>query len=330
LASRIAASGRAWRYDEVVDALLYDPTHGFYSSGQGAAGRRADFITSPEVGPLFGAVIARAIDRWWDELGRPQPFVVVEAGAGAGALARAILAARPTCAQDLLYTTIEPSPALREQQPPEVHILRDFPQNAHVIVANELLDNLPFRLVERHEGVWREVLVNDTLSEQLGGTAEDPRLPPSATDGSRAPLLDAAVGWVTEARRRSAGPVVIFDYTSTTEAMVGRPWREWVRTYRGHERGGEPLDNPGSQDVTCEVALDQLPPPAETVSQAQALVAWGIEDLVAEGRTVWKERAHLGDLAALRARSRVREAEALLDPAGLGGFTMVRWSGEAS
>jgi SAM-dependent MidA family methyltransferase len=124
--------------------------------------------------------------------------------------------------------------------------------------------------------------------------------------------------------------VVIFDYTSTTEAMVGRPWREWVRTYRGHERGGEPLDNPGSQDVTCEVALDQLPPPAETVSQAQALVAWGIEDLVAEGRTVWKERAHLGDLAALRARSRVREAEALLDPAGLGGFTMVRWSGEAS
>ena len=74
-----------------MDLALYGE-HGFYASG-GRAGRRGDFITSPEVGPLFGAVLARAIDAWWNELGRPSDFAVVEAGAGPGTLARAILAA---------------------------------------------------------------------------------------------------------------------------------------------------------------------------------------------------------------------------------------------
>jgi SAM-dependent MidA family methyltransferase len=71
----------------VLEAALYDPATGFYETG-GRAGRRGDFLTSPEVGPLFGAVVARALDRWWDGLGRPDPFVVVDAGAGPGTLAR--------------------------------------------------------------------------------------------------------------------------------------------------------------------------------------------------------------------------------------------------
>ena len=47
-----------------VDAALYDPGEGFYATG-GQAGRRGDFITAPEVGPLFGAVVSNAIDHWW-------------------------------------------------------------------------------------------------------------------------------------------------------------------------------------------------------------------------------------------------------------------------
>jgi SAM-dependent MidA family methyltransferase len=330
LAQRIRASGRRWRFDEAVDALLYDPLAGFYGSGRGAAGRRGDFITSPEVGPLFGASLARALDLWWDELARPQPFVVAEAGAGAGMLARAVLAAQPECAAALQHVTVERSASLRASQPAGVDRRQDLPNRAHVVLANELLDNLPFRLVEWRDGVWREVLVDDALGEVLGDPVGDGRLPSTARDGSRAPLQDAAAAWVGQARRRSVGPVVAFDYTSTTESMVGRSYLEWVRTYRGHERGGVPLDAPGSQDVTCEVAVDQLPAPVETLTQADALRAWGIDDLVADGRRIWNERAHVGDLAAMRARSRVREADALLDPEGLGGFMMLRWSGEAS
>ena len=48
-------------------------------------------------------------------------------------------------------------------------------------------------------------------------------------------------------------------------------------------------------------------------------------DLVREGRRIWHDRAHVADLAALAARSRVAEAEALTDPSGLGGFTVAEW-----
>ena len=95
-------------YDAFIEAALYDPDGGFYATG-GSAGRRGDFLTSPEIGPLFGAVLAHAIDSWWDEVGQPDPFVVVEAGAGPGALARAVLAERPRCAAALRYVLVERS-----------------------------------------------------------------------------------------------------------------------------------------------------------------------------------------------------------------------------
>jgi SAM-dependent MidA family methyltransferase len=99
-----------------------------------------------------------------------------------------------------------------------------------------------------------------------------------------------------------------------------------LRTYRAHQRGGPPQCDPGEQDITTEVALDQLPAGFTTSTQADFLRRWGIDALVEEGRTVWQARAHLGDLVALRARSRAREADALLDPDGLGGFTVAEWS----
>ncbi|MDQ3293516.1 MAG: SAM-dependent methyltransferase, partial [Actinomycetota bacterium] len=72
-------------YSAFVEWALYDDEIGFYGGGSGSAGRReGDFLTSPEVGPLFGAVLARAVDGWWRALGEPDPFVVVEAGAGPG------------------------------------------------------------------------------------------------------------------------------------------------------------------------------------------------------------------------------------------------------
>ena len=67
-------------FDELVELALYHPQLGFYASG-GQAGRRGDFVTSVEVGPLFGAVVAAALDAEWRRQGEPDPFVVVEAGA---------------------------------------------------------------------------------------------------------------------------------------------------------------------------------------------------------------------------------------------------------
>jgi SAM-dependent MidA family methyltransferase len=309
-------------YDEVVELALYHPEHGFYERGGGAGRGGADFLTSPEVGPLFGAVLATAIDRWWAELGRPDPFIVVEAGAGRGTLARAVLAAARA---PLRYVAVERSAALRALHPAGAEssgVLPDTPF-VGVILANELLDNLPFALLERRVDGWAEVRVDGDLSEVL---VPVPTLGPEAPVGARIPVQREAVAWVDDARSRLlAGRVVAVDYCDVTASLAQRPWTDWVRTYRAHGRGGHPLADLGAQDVTCEVAVDQLPPPTDNRSQAEFLRAFGLDALVDEARRTWEERAHIGDLQALAARSRVHEGAALVDPAGLGGFRVLEW-----
>ena len=358
------------RFDEFVDAAL-NGADGFFSTGRGA-GRRADFLTSPEVGPLFGAVVARAVDAEWQQLGRPDPFVVVEGGAGRGALARSILDAVPSCLAALRYVCVEHSPVLRERaaewlpvEPPAnvfgaagggdpdaalpfvpgegpiVTVLSDLPALTvtGVVVANELLDNLPFRLLERRNGDWAEVLVgvgsDGEPVEVLASAPSDAaavaeQLAPAAAAGSRIPLQASAAAWLRRALALlDRGRVVVVDFATTTPALASRPWQEWVRTYRSHGPGGSPLQAPGSQDITCEVAVDQLAarlgPPASDLSQADWLRRHGVDQLVATARADWHERAHLGDLAALAARSRVGEARALCDPTGLGAFRVLEW-----
>ena len=80
--------GEAERFDRYVERCLYG-TDGFYAT-DGSAGRRGgDFLTSPEVGPLFGAVVFRVIDAQWEAAGRPEPFTVYDVGCGPGTLLRA-------------------------------------------------------------------------------------------------------------------------------------------------------------------------------------------------------------------------------------------------
>jgi SAM-dependent MidA family methyltransferase len=315
------------RFDAFVERALYDAERGFYGSG-GQAGRRGDFLTSPEVGPLFGAVVARALDTWWRELGEPDPFTVVEAGAGPGTLARTVRAASPGCAAALRYVTVEQSAAQRALHPDGIDVLAALPDEPFtgVLLANELLDNLPFRLLERVEGGWAEVFV-DNGAEVLV-PVDAPTV--EAGIGARVPLQEAAASWLVGALALvERGRVVVIDYAATTDAMAVRPQDEWLRTYRGHERGGPPLDQPGSQDITVEVAVDQLAAatraPDLDQSQAEFLGDHGIDALVEDGRRIWTERAHLGDLAAIRARSRLTEAAALTDPGGLGAFRVLQW-----
>src|SRR3546814_15723438 len=81
--------------------------------GEGRGGRRGDFVSSAEGVPLLGTLVGRALDDWWIEAGRPDVFVVVEAGAGPGTLAASILASKPACSQALRYVLVATSPAQR-------------------------------------------------------------------------------------------------------------------------------------------------------------------------------------------------------------------------
>lgn len=319
-------------FDRFMSEALYGPS-GFYTSG-GSAGRRGDFITSPEVGPLFGAVMARFLDAEWRRLGSPDPFTVVDAGAGPGTLARSVLAARPACSQALRYVAVEVSSAQRDRHPDGVESTGDLPSEPFdgVIIANELLDNLPFRLAV-HDGSWREAYVVQLADGQLVEHLSAPfdpvpsSLPASAALGARAPLQDAAGEWVDRARSLvRTGTTLVIDYcVPITADLAAKPWRDWLRTYRGHERGGHYLAEPGRQDITADVAIDQLPDPDAVRTQAQWLQLHDIDQLVEVGRTYWTRHAARPDVEAFRMRSRVSEAEALLDPAGLGAFSVLEW-----
>ena len=364
-----------------MEAALYDPDGGFFarasssSTSPGGAGRaRGDFLTSVEVGSLFGALVARAADGWWDQLGQPDPFLVVDAGAGRGQLARDVLRAAPRCAPALRYVLVERSAGLRVAQaedlplvpaelvlgpavPPEpdeepvavpgsgpmVTALGELPAGpvAGVVIANELADNLPFRIVERTADGWNEIRVaeegrsfaeialpaDDGLAARADRLTNGLELPA----GARIPVPTALPEWLRSAAAMlRRGVVVVADYAAPVEELAARGQAGWLRTYRAQRLGGPPLDHPGSQDITADVPVEALRRAGAAAglsvlsetTQAEWLRSLGIDELVGEARSAWHGRT-ANDLAALAARSRVHEAEALLDPAGLGAHLVM-------
>ena len=332
ISAAIAAAGGAIPFSEYMQLALYGEG-GFYTTS-GRAGRRGgDFITNPEVGPLFGTVIARALDAWWKELGSPGRFDVVECGAGPGTLARSILAAQPECADAMHYVAVEISASQRALHPQGIEsreTMPDGPING-VILANELLDNLPFRLFV-FDGLWMEAFVAQASGGQFVEVLRTPDvvpscLPQTAPLGSRAPIQDAAASWVHEALSKiSNGRLLLFDYCSASTSEIAlTPWREWLRTYRDQGRGTHYLTDPGSQDITAQVMLDQLPAGFASLTQADFLKQWGIDELVREGADHWEKLKHAPDVAAMKMRSRSSEATSLTDLSGLGAFNALSW-----
>ena len=316
-------------FDQFMAQALYGP-NGFYTS-VGRAGRRGDFITSAEVGPLFGVVLGNMIEGCRQELGLPDDFTVVEVGAGPGTLARAIGAS-----PNYRYVAVEVSESQRQLHPPWVTSVDSLPNEPFcgIVLANELLDNLPFRLAV-FDGAWREVFVAEhspgDFSEVLSAPI-DPLpsyLPRIAPHGARVPLQDRAAAWVHQVRKL-ADRVVTIDYcTAQTAELASLPWRSWLRTYRGHERGVHYLRDVGLQDITAQVCMDQLPLPTASEPQSAFLTRWGIDDLVAEGKREWARLASAPTVQALRMRSRVSEAEALQASDGLGGFVVATWDSDS-
>jgi SAM-dependent MidA family methyltransferase len=348
-------------FDVFMEAALY-AEGGFFASAHGAGRAGADFITSPEVGSLFGACIARGLDEYWHTVDEPDPFLVVEAGAGNGRLAADVLRADLECAPALRYVAVERSPLLRAEQrtrlpldPPDealgpymrrsdaeapepapgagpvVAALGELPAieaRDCVLLANELLDNLPFGIAQRTDDGWYEVRISyehDAFVEVLvpAGGVVDLDVPV----GTRVPIPRGMVRWFEECDRvLASGLVVLVDYMVHADAIAGN---DWLRTYRGHERGTDPLRDPGAYDITGDVVVEQLLAAApgfrlvRETTQAEWLRDLGIDQLVEEGILQWDAGAARGDLDALKGRSRVNEARALTDSAGLGAHRVV-------
>jgi SAM-dependent MidA family methyltransferase len=297
---RIAREGPL-SFCAVMDTALYHPRLGYYSNlrGFGAAG---DFITSPEVHPIFGQLLSRQAIDVWEHLGRPRPFRVLEIGAGSGSLARALLTNVP----EVSYGIDELSPALRRVQQARLAGLRvtwDEFESPHLVIANEVLDALPVHLVTVRDGVLRERLVGadlqwvetDARPELHAYFARLGLLPP---EGAVTEVNLGLEPWVRRlAGRLTRGLALILDYGYPAEAFFARP-QGTLLTYYQHTIGSDPLVRLGLQDISVNVDFTTL---------ASAANAAGLKVIGITSQRALLRNLGIGSLAP-----------ALVDPAGLG------------
>jgi SAM-dependent MidA family methyltransferase len=341
-------------FADFMALALGHPTGGYYTGPAARPTRAGDFLTAPELHPIFGAALARQVAEAWERLGCPAPFTLLEYGAGAGTLALTILdglrAEGSPLAAELVHAPVELNDHRRaELVERAAHAgLRlvdpatlDETPAAGVVLANEFLDALPVHVVEIHEGRPREIHVGlgcDGAFAEVAGELSAPavaeRLAALAAagvelvEGQRLELRPAVDAWAAEvARRLAAGLVVVLDYGAPAPDLYGPRRRAGtLMTYRGHAADGSPdapFHDVGERDVTAHVDTTALAVAlagagldilGET-TQAELLVGCGLEDLLRSAQARLPSAA-----AALELRGAMLR---LLDPRHLGGFRAV-------
>ncbi len=161
LRKRIAAEG-AITFHDYMETVLYHPQLGYYASRE-PMGREGDYLTSPEVHSMFGALVGKELVEMWRSMGEPAAFHVVEQGAGTGRMAHDLLrwASRrdPAFFAATRFRIVEISTSLRERQQQTLAALPDLragqidwleglPDDIEgVVLSNELLDSFPVHRV---------------------------------------------------------------------------------------------------------------------------------------------------------------------------------------
>lgn len=281
LAARIRERGPI-TFAEYMAECLYNAEQGYYSRSE--ARRFADYYTSVDVHPIFGRLLARQFREMWERLGKPEPFALVEAGAGVGRLAKHIVdfAARelPEFYRALHYTAVEHSAARRATHQTQLreHIAAGratssaaLPDRiaAGCILSNELLDALPVHRVVREGEHLREICValdgarfveqpaalsSPALAEYFGEQGIALR------EGQQAEVCLAACNWIQDVGRRlECGFVVTIDYGHEARELYDeRHMRGTLLAYRRHRASEDFYAAPGEQDLTAHVNFTAL------------------------------------------------------------------------
>lgn len=291
-----------------MERALYEPGLGYYATSRERTTRAGDFVTAPELHPIFGQTIARQIVEMRKRLGSPADFTVREYGAGRRTLGQAL-------------------PAGMTYEPVEFDSARPQASFTGVILANEFLDALPVhRLIYRGGPEPAELLVgwHDGHFVDVEGEITDDRLTAwlerhhiSLHEGEIAEVNLAMGAWLEEiGRDLERGYALILDY--------GAGQSDTLRAFRGQHVSSNVLGGVGHQDLTADVDIDALEQEALAaglevlgrVSQAEFLLNAGLDEVY----TVARAEADNDWDSALNLRAAVRR---LLDPSGMGGFAVV-------
>lgn len=313
--TEIEAAGGLLPFDRFMDLALYAPGLGYYVAGAVKFGASGDFVTAPEISPLFGHCLAVQCA---EVLGRLDGGDLLELGAGTGALAVAILQAlEQTDALPERYVILEPSPDLQARQRSLIgqriphlaarcHWLNQLPTGLRgLIVANEVMDAMPvhrFRIdadgslaeifVTERDGVLAEVAApvrSAALAEavdalQAQGFAQIPGY--SSEINLRLPPWMQALGQVLD-----AGMVLLIDYGYPRSAYY-QPDRTMgtLMCHLRHQAHDDPYQHIGLQDITAHVDFTAVAEAgvaagfdlAGFTTQANFLIGCGIDRFLAE------------------------------------------------
>ena len=337
----VAANGGWLDFSDYMRMALYEPGLGYYSAGSTKFGPAGDFVTAPEISPLFARCLARACVPTLSRLEAP---VILEIGAGSGALACDVLDA--LAGLDCLparYLILEVSAELRERQRAlvvarapglagRVEWLDRLPvEPLHgVVIANEVADALPvsrFRCTA--EGVvalgvgltgaalaWREgtagaglVLAVAAIEQALG----EPLAPGYTSEVCLE--LPAWIGSVADSV--AAGAIFLVDYGCTRREyyLPGRAAGTLVCHYR-HRVHHDVFWFPGLQDITAWVDFSMLA--AAGRSAGLALAGYGTQAHFLLDNGIESELASAAALGTSVGVQILQQAKTLLLPGDMG------------
>jgi SAM-dependent MidA family methyltransferase len=352
ITDRIQRSGPI-SFREFMQSVLYHPSLGYYTSAREKIGRSGDYLTSPEVSPVFGAMLGRQLREMWEALGSPSRFDVVEAGAGTGAMARDIICwsrrSDTALARAMRYTIVEVSgPLLQHQQSRlaaeglagSVEWAPRVPDNVSgCILSNELLDAMSVhrvtvrsgRLLEIHVGLDGTQFVEDLRDPNPSVRAYFDELGLLPGEGCYAEVnLDAPAWTESAAQALKRGFVLTMDYGYAAEELYA-PWRTGgtLLCFYRHNPSTDPYARIGRQDITSHVDFTTIRRTGERsglttlglVSQSDALLRLGI----GEAMQLPEGSFHMEEHFARR-----RAVMDLIDPGGLGRIKWLLQSSDVS
>jgi len=253
-------------FDRFMAMALYTPGLGYYANTLAKFGTMpqsgSDFVTAPELTPLFGRTLAAAVREALERTGTRE---VWEFGAGSGALAGQLLATLGDAVER--YTIVDLSGTLRARQQEalapwgdKVQWLGELPERFEgVVVGNEVLDAMPVKLLARSGGRWFERGVVRAADGALAFADQPTDLrPPLAIEGEHDYLTEihpqAEAFIATLADRLARGAAFFLDY-GFPEAEYFHPQRHMgtVMCHKGHQADGNPLVEVGRKDITAHV-----------------------------------------------------------------------------
>ena len=281
----IDAAGGSIGFAEFMQHALYADGLGYYSAGSVKFGEAGDFVTAPEISPLFGKILANQIATVLPQTGSNDLQTILEIGAGSGALAVDVLQRLESLhALPSRYCILEVSADLQQRQLAaiqtalphfidKVEWLAGFPeQMSGVVIANEVLDALPFERFVKRDGEIRRLCVtsdNDAFAwgeepapEILSKAVQDIEadLDTKLPDGYASEVSLGVNGWLADiAGCLDQGFVFLSDYgVSQREYYAVDRSDGWLRCHFRQRAHSDPLIYPGIQDLTAWVNFSQV------------------------------------------------------------------------